>query len=195
VPLLALFLVLLAPLVAVALLPVTLVQRYRTGTSRRRARRWLTTVNIVASGVSIGCLLRFAAVTSVWIPGALIGALAGLLSGAAIGVAGLALSRWEAAPHGLHYTPNRWLVLTITLLVTARLVYGLWRAWDAWAMSTGDAGWLGTAGVPGSLAAGGVVLGYHVTYWIGVRRQLARHARAGATVTIDHGTGRISYDR
>ena len=194
-PLLALVLVLLAPLLAVVLLPVTLVQRYRAGTVRRRARRWLTTLNIVLSGLSAGILLMFAAVASVWVSGALVGALAGLLGGAALGAVGLVLSRWESAPHGVHYTPNRWLVLTVTLLVSARLVYGLWRAWDAWTSTTGDVGWIGGAGVPGSLAAGGVVLGYHVAYWLGVRRQLMRHARAGATITIDHGTGRISYDR
>lgn len=32
-------------------------------------------------------------------------------------------------PRTLHDTPTRWLVLAITLVVAARIVYGLWRGW------------------------------------------------------------------
>lgn len=194
-PLLLLALVLLMPLLAVLLMPVTLVQRYRVGTARRRGRRWVATVNAVLSATSAAFLVLFAAAASVWVSYALTGALAGLLGGAVLGVVGLAVSRWEAGGQDLHYTPNRWLVLAVTLLVSARLVYGLWRGWHAWSTSAGDTSWLAAAGVPGSLAAGGAVLGYYVVYWVGVRRRVVRHARAGAIVTIDHQTGRISYDR
>lgn len=195
VPLLFLLvLVLLMPLLAVLLMPVTLVQRYRVGTARRRARQWVATLNTVLASVSAAFLIVVAAITSVWAEGALLAALAGLVGGALLGGLGLAVSRWEAGRHELHFTPNRWLVLALVLLVSARLVYGLWRGWHAWSTSAGDGSWLAAAGVPGSLAAGGVVLGYYAAYWQGVRRRIVRHARAGAIVTIDHDTGRISYD-
>lgn len=196
VPVLFLLLLLLVmPLLAVLLMPVTLVQRYRVGTARRRGRRWVATSNVVLSTVSAALLAVFAAVTSVWVDGALAATVAGLLGGAALGIAGLAMTRWEAGRHELHYTPNRWLVLVITLTVLARLLYGLWRGWHAWATSADETSWLAAAGVPGSLAAGGVVLGYYAAYWAGVRRRLVRHARAHAIVTIDQQTGRISYDK
>lgn len=194
-PLLLLALVLLTPLLAVLLMPLTLVQRYRAGTARRRARGWVAALNIGVAALSGGILLIFAAMLTVWVPRALPGALTGAALGAALGLLSLALSRWESTPQDLHVTPNRWLVLGVTLVVLARLGYGLWRGVSAWVQDAGSGSWLDQAGVPGSLAAGGLVLGYQLAFWLGVRHRLARHARLGAVVTIDHDTGRITYDR
>jgi hypothetical protein len=36
--------------------------------------------------------------------------------------------------------------------------------------------WFVASGVPGAMAAGAVVLGYYVVFWLGVRRELKRHA-------------------
>src|SRR5687767_14038347 len=99
-------------------MPLSLVQRYRVGTARRLARGWVVTLNLVALVLSAAMFLVGAGITSVWVPGALAYALAGLGGGGALGVPGFALSRWEATPRALHYTPNRWLVLGITLVVT-----------------------------------------------------------------------------
>jgi hypothetical protein len=68
-------------------------------------------------------------------------------------------------------------VLTITLVVTARLLYGFWRSWHAWHSTPGDASWLAASGAAGSLAAGALVLGYYLTYWAGVWRRIRRHRR------------------
>jgi hypothetical protein len=87
------------------------------------------------------------------------------------------LSRWEATPGALHYTPNRWLVLAITLSVASRLLYGMWRGWQAWQAGLNGAPWLVASGAAGSLAAGAVVLGYYLIYWLGVRRRLHAHNR------------------
>src|SRR5918995_4960458 len=111
----ALFMVLV-----VALMPLSLVLRYRAGTARRLARGWVATINVLAVALSAALFLVVAAVTSAWVPGAFTHALAGLAGGCLLGLFGLWLSRWEAAPRSLHYTPNRWLVLTITLVVTSR---------------------------------------------------------------------------
>jgi hypothetical protein len=185
VPLVALIVVLMAPLLAAALIPVSLVLRYRAGTARRQARGWVATINIVAAAVSAALLLLFAMVTSVWVPGALAGALAGFITGGVLGVIGLLISRWERTPLGLYYTPSRWLILGITLLVFARLAWGIWRGWHAWWAAAGDTSWLATAGIPGSLAAAGIFLGYYLAYWSGIRRAAARHERSRAPLTID----------
>lgn len=175
-----LVLVALALLLLLALfflsLPLSLVRRYRMGTARRPARGWVAAVNVLTLALSTGLFLLAAGVTSLWVPDALVYTLVGLAIGGVLGLLGLAATRWEATPRSLHFTPNRWLVLALMLVVTARLLYGFWRAWSAWG-STGPGGeWLAAAGVAGSMAAGAVVLGYTLTYWVGVRRRLLRHA-------------------
>ena len=161
-------------LALVALIPVAIVQRYRVGTSRQRGRRWLATVNVAGFTVSAVMFLAGAAVTSIWVPEAFTYSAAGLAGGCLLGIVGLKLTRWERAPGALHYTPNRWLVLAITLVVTGRLAYGVWRGWQTWRAGFEDTAWLAAAGVAGSMAAGAVVLGYYFAYWVGVRRRLKR---------------------
>ena len=80
-------------------------------------------------------------------------------------------------PASLHYTPNRWLVLAITLVVSSRLVYGMWRSWHAWHARADDTSWIVASGAGGSLAAGAVVLGYYLAYWLGVRVRIERYRR------------------
>jgi hypothetical protein len=178
VPLLLIPLVLLGVLVlALVMMPVSLVQRYRMGTARRPARGWVATLNVVTFTLSSALFLATAALTSFWVPEAFTYALLGLLAGCALGGAGLWLSQWEATPHSLHYTPNRWLVLAITLIVTSRILYGFWRSWQAWRSMGADPSWLAASGVAGTLAAGAVVLGYYLAYWTGVRWRFMRHRR------------------
>jgi hypothetical protein len=155
--------------------PLSLVQRYRLGTSRRRARGWVATLNAVSLAVSAILFAATAAVTGFWVPRAFLGAMLGLLGGGLLGLVGLRLSRWEPSPDALHFTPSRALVLTITLAVAARLMYGLWRAGHAWHHRPQDVSWLAAAGAAGSLAVGGVVIGYYLAYWIGVRGRIRRH--------------------
>lgn len=166
-------------LAVIALIPVSLVQRYRVGTARRPARGWVTTVNLVAIALSTGLFLLGAAVTSAWVPGTFTYAVTGFAGGCLLGLTGVLVTRWEVTPRALYYTPNRWLVLAITLVVTARVMYGFWRGWQAWRYTMDGTSWLIASGVAGSLAAGAVVLGYYLTYWFGVRRRFLRHRRYG----------------
>jgi hypothetical protein len=152
-------------------MPIGLVQRYRAGTARRPARRWLATLNVATLSVSVLVFLVTVGITSFWIPNALPYSLAGLASGCLLGMLGLALTRWERATDRLHYTPNRMLALAITLLVTARLVYSLWRVVHGWNLGVDERAWIVQSGIPGSLAVGAIVLGYSLTYWIGLSRQ------------------------
>ncbi|HXG53772.1 MAG TPA: hypothetical protein VNJ03_00185 [Vicinamibacterales bacterium] len=168
----------LVVLALIALIPVSLVQRYRMGTSRQRARGWLIAINVAGVGVSVLLFLAGAAVTSIWIPNALTYTAAGIAVGCVLGIAGLWLTRWEPSIGSLHYTPNRWLVLAITLVVTARLAYGFWRGWHTWRAGVDDGAWFAAAGVGGSMAAAAVVLGYYLVFWMGVRRRFRRQARS-----------------
>jgi hypothetical protein len=181
VPLLALAFVLLVPVLAVVLMPFTLVQRYRMGSARRRARGWLAAVNVAGLTVSTALFLFGAGVTDYWVPGAFVHAIAGVSAGSVIAVVGLLVTRWEREPAGLHYTPNRLLVLAITLVIAGRIAYGIWRAWHS-----GLHG-MAASGATGSLAAGGLVLGYYLFYWIGVRRRLRAYGRAGMAGNSSNG--------
>jgi hypothetical protein len=165
----------LVVLVVIVLIPVGIVQRYRAGTKRQRARGWLVTINIVGLSISAAIFLTAAALTNVWVPDALLYAAAGLAGGALLGLLGLAITKWEAGLDALHYTPNRLLVLTLTLVITARILYGFSRAWSSWRAGMSGESWFVEAGVAGAMAAGAVVIGYYLVYWLGVRRQLRRH--------------------
>jgi hypothetical protein len=176
VPLLLLAAVLLFVIVfSVVLLPLSLVQRYRVGSARRAARGWMVALNLAGLCVSTLVFLLTAAFTNTWVPDAFRYAVMGLAIGSLLGLVGLVLTRWEVGARSLHYTPNRWLVLGITLVVSARILYGFWRTWHAWRSAYEHTAVIAASGVAGSLAAGGVVLGYYVIYWAGVRRRIKRH--------------------
>ena len=176
-PLLAILAItLIVILAAIVLTPLAIVQRYRLGTARRRARSWVASINAAGLALSAVLFLAGAAVTSLWIPSALSYSVAGFAAGCLLGVLGLAVTRWELTPAALHYTPNRWLVLAITLIVAARVAFGFWRSWNAWQITTDYASWAAASGAAGSLAAGAVVLGYYLMYWLGIRRRVRRVA-------------------
>lgn len=162
-------------------LPFTLIQRYRRGTARVPARGWIATINLFAFFTSAMILLIGAAASSFWVPRAIPFSVLGLIGGALLGFLGLALTRWETTPRSLHYTPNRWLVLSMMLLVSARLVYGFWRGWRAWQATPDDVSWLAASGAAGSLGAGAVIIGYYLIFWTGVRRRADRHRLLTAT--------------
>jgi len=165
----------------VVMLPLSIAMRFRASSSRRRAWGWLVSLNLFAALLSSAVLLVTAAVSNVWIPNAFRYALIGLACGFALGFIGLALSRWETTAQGLHYTPNRWLILLITLVVTARILYGFWRGWHSWQTTPTGASWLAASGAAGSMGAGAAVLGYYVIYWAGLQRRVRQHRSAEQT--------------
>ncbi|MBA3651168.1 MAG: hypothetical protein H0W66_06755, partial [Chthoniobacterales bacterium] len=123
--LIALLLLVIVAFGGVVLLSVAL--RYRAGTARRQGRRWVATLNMWLTGFSALLFLLFAAGASFWIEHALRFALVGAGIGVLLGLAGLALTRWEMERGGLFYTPSRSLALLITMAIVARVVYGFWR--------------------------------------------------------------------
>lgn len=173
--------IILIPAVIALCVPLSIVQRYRTGTAKRPARSWVAAANTVLVGVSILTFLVTAAVTNVWIPGAVNHSLIGLLTGILLGIVGVLVSRWETGGDTISYTPNRWLILTITLLVAGRIGYGLWRAWHAWQTTPEDRSWIAEAGLSGSMAIGALLLGYYLSFWAGVWLRSHRHRAARAS--------------
>ncbi|MEH6418113.1 hypothetical protein [Pseudomonas sp. CGJS7] len=158
------------------LIPIGLIQRYRYGKARRRALPWAVSLAAALSLLSLLLLFVSAWIVGHWVDDAPLYAAAGLLAGAALGALGLGLTRFEDEPRGLFYTPNRWLVLGLTLVVAARIGFGLWQTAHAW--DEGHHDWLSRQG--SLLAVGGLLLGYYQIYTLGLRRRLRRRAGRSA---------------
>lgn len=175
-PLLILPLVLLLVLfLAVILLPISLVQRFRYGRARRRAWPWLVSFNFWFLLAASGVFLLVSGLMQLWFPHNLLQAGLGWLAGVALGIIALWLTRYERAVDGLYYTPNVWLVLSLTLLVAGRLlvslvqIYRQGSAWWSGAHLSGD--WHA-----GLVAVAGLLLGYALAYQWGLRWRLRRLA-------------------
>ena len=162
----------------VVMVPVSIAMRFRASSTRRRAWGWMVTLNLFAACLSAAILLVTAAVTNAWIPNTFRYTLIGLACGFVLGFIGLALSKWESTPVGVHYTPNRWLILLITLVVTSRILFSFWRGWHAFQTTPAGESWLANSGVAGSMGAGAAVLGHYVVYWAGLTRKVRRHRDA-----------------
>ena len=164
-PLAVLFFLLLWAL----LVPVGLWQRYRLGKARRRLVPWLVRINVWLLLLSTAVFLFSAWLVGFWVEAAMAFACAGLAGGLLVAIAGLALTRFEHEDGVQFYTPNRWIVLALTLIVAARIGYGVLRAWQAW-QADSSAAWVSQQG--SMMAVAGLVLGYYLTYGWGLRRRL-----------------------
>jgi hypothetical protein len=172
VPLIPFAAALLLILFFVLATPFLLILRYRIGSARRPARPWIATINLVSLLTSAALFLWIAAMTNFWVPNAFRYSLIGFIAGVLLGLLGVQLTRWDRTEQALYYKPNRWLVLLVTLAVAARLLYGFWRIWHAWRTTGHDSSWLASAGIPGSMGVGALVLGYYFSYFAGVRWRL-----------------------
>ncbi len=155
------------------LLPLSLWQRYRMGKARRKAWPWLVNLNAWLLLVSACVFIASMALTSVWWPGALGYALAGLGAGVLTGILGLWMSRFEATPQGVYYTPNAWLILALTLLVTARIVMGFVEMWRYW-QGRDSLAIIPVLEHASLFAVAGLLIGYYLSYTWGLRRRLPR---------------------
>ena len=172
----ALLLFVLLALAGVILLSLAL--RYRAGTARRQARRWVAGLNVWMTSFSAVFFLSFTVLLSFWVGSAFGYALTGMCVGGILGLLGLAMTRWESQDEGLFYTPSRWLAFLIVFAIAAHFVYGWWRATHSGSSVSAPGGqhWLITAsGTQLSLAVAAGLIGYYLVYSIGVRLQLTRH--------------------
>jgi hypothetical protein len=172
--LIALLLFVLLALAGVILLSLAL--RYRAGTARRQARRWVASLNVWMTSLSAALFLFFTLLLSFWVGSAFRFALIGMTAGGILGLFGLALTHWETRPEGLFYTPNRWLAFIIVFAIAARVVYGWWHATHSGSNAVGDHYWFNTAsGTQLSLAVAAGLIAYYLVYSIGVRLKIARY--------------------
>jgi len=176
VPIIVFALLLFVLLAFAGVVLLSLALRYRAGTARRQARRWVASLNIWMTGFSAVFFLSFTFLLSFWVDSAFRFALIGMGCGGILGLVGLAMTRWESQTQGLFYTPNRWLALLVTLAIAARFVYGWWRATHSGSNTPVDQHWLITAsGTQLSLAVAAGLIGYYLVYSVGVRLRLTRH--------------------
>jgi hypothetical protein len=170
----ALLVFVLVAFIGVVLLSLAL--RYRAGTARRQARRWVASVNVWMTSLSAVFFLCFTLLLSFWVESAFRFALIGLSLGSILGMLGLAMTRWERQSEGLFYTPSRWLALIVTLAIAVRFVYGWWRATHSASSATADRHWLiAASGTQLSMTVAAGLIGYYLIYSIGVRLRLTRH--------------------
>jgi hypothetical protein len=185
VPIILFGLLLFVLLAFAGVILLSLALRYRAGTARRQARRWVTSLNVWATSFSAVFFLSFTLLLSFWVPSAFRFALIGMGCGGILGLLGLVITRWERQPEGLYYTPSRWLAVVITLAIAARFGYGWWRATHSGSSAAGDQHWILSASATQlSLAVAAGLVAYYLIYSIGVRLQLARHHRSSQTTAI-----------
>jgi len=173
VPIILFGLLLFVLLALAGVVLLSLVLRYRAGTARRQARRWVASLNVWMTSFSAVLFLSFTFLLSFWVASAFRFALIGMGFGAILGLLGLAVTRWESRPEGLFYTPSRWLALIVTLAIAARFVYGWWHATHPANSAPGDHHWLITAsGTQLSLAVAAGLISYYLVYSVGVRLRM-----------------------
>ena len=169
------FALLLLLALLLVLWPLGLWLRLRSGHARRRAHPLWVMLNTWTLSLSAALLLVGAALAGLWIDGAGWSAAAGLLAGLALGAFGLRLARFEAGAGQLHYTASAWLMTALTLLVAARVALAAWQAWHrAWEGVPAPVPWAWLAEPASLWAMGGLLLGYHLAFAIGLRRTLRR---------------------
>jgi len=174
VPIIVFALLLFVLLAFTGVVLLSLALRYRAGTARRQARRWVASLNVWMTSLSAVFFLSFTLLLSFWVDSAFRFTLIGLGCGGILGLIGLAMTRWESQPDGFFYTPSRWLALLITLAIAARFVYGWWRATHSGSNAPADQHWLITAsGTQLSVAVAAGLIGYYLVYSVGVRLRIA----------------------
>jgi hypothetical protein len=94
--------------------------------------------------------------------------LAAAAIGGGLGVWGHRLTRFEATPEGLFYTPSAHLGIAISLLFIGRVAYRLVQLWTMGGMARD--GHVDFVRSPLTLAIFGVMAGYYVAYAIGLIR-------------------------
>lgn len=162
---------LLVVVLVVALVAWRLYSRIRRMIGRQRlsvARPWFTIVLLPTTLVLLLATATLQPLTEAV-------SAAGLVPGIGLGLIGTRLTRFEATPAGLFYTPNAHLGIALSLLFILRIGYRFATLQlhgpgaDPAAMQPG--------GSPLTMALFGTLVGYYVTYAIGLLRWRAQVAR------------------
>jgi len=168
---------LITVLLVVALVAWRLYARMRRMIGRQRlstVRPWLTIVlfPLIVALVLTGSPLH---------PMTAVAVLAGAAIGIALGLLGTRLTKFEATPAGLFYTPNAHLGIALSLLLVLRIGYRFvmlqmnGQRFDPQSMQLGAS--------PLTMAIFGMLAGYYVTYAIGLLRW---RSRVGGQAPVEH---------
>lgn len=163
-------------LALVALLPLLawrIYTRFRRMVGRQRlsrARPWIT----IGVFTAFTILLAVAAHPQIecmwWVA-------AGFPAGALLAVYGLRLTRFQPTPHGLFYTPNAYLGISLSLVFLGRILYRMFEVFSF--QMTASSGPPSFARSPFTLAVFGLLAGYYMTYSLGLVRWRYRMERTG----------------
>jgi hypothetical protein len=94
---------------------------------------------------------------------------AGIAIGVCLGVYGLRKTRFEKTPQGLFYTPNAHLGIALSLVLLGRIIYRLIQVYQA-SGSVPAGPQINYATTPLTLLIFGTLVGYYVTYAVGLLR-------------------------
>lgn len=149
---------------------ITLFIGWRLYSRVRRSvgRQPLQPKRLVARSVLFGVVLLLIGGSAVMYPATLAGLGAGVLTGAALAVVGLKLTRFEATTAGRFYTPNLFLGLAVSLLFIGRLAYRFAVMFGTDASLRDNFSTAGMMRSPLTLGLFGVTTAYYIAYNIGV---------------------------
>jgi hypothetical protein len=152
--------------------------RMRRMIGRQRLSRWRPTFTVVFFPILVALLSLVALVRAQ----AALALFAGCAVGVGLGVWGLRLTRFEATPQGLFYTPNRYLGVSLSLLLIARLGWRYLQLLGTDMASASSPVALGQS--PLTLLIFGMLAGYYTSYAAGLLRWKAR-AQGSAAPTAE----------
>ena len=154
----------IALLVLLPLVVWRMYSRFRRLVGRQklsRVRPWITATVFPALVLLIAWVAHFHVERLAWLA-------VGITLGAACGVYGLRLTRFESTPQGLFYTPNAHLGIALSLLMLARIGYRFFEVMSAGPLLARDNSDFVRS--PPTLVIFGVLAGYYVAYAIGLIR-------------------------
>ena len=173
---------LLLPAGIAALVGWRVYRRVRRMVGRQRlskVRPWLT---VCLFPLLVALLL----LRSLFHPYSALALLAGVAAGAALGLYGLRLTRFEQTPVGLFYTPNAHLGIALSLLLLARIGYRALQLY--FASESIREGSLAFTRSPLTLLIFGALAGYYVAYAVG----LIRWRQRSSSITVAGATKEVS---
>ena len=166
----------------VALVAWRLYSRIRRMVGRQRLSRVRPGFTVVLLPLVVGGLVFASRSNTV----SMVALLAGVAGGAALGVFGLRLTKFESGPQGWFYTPNAHLGIALSVLLIARIGYRIARA--SMVSSTGPPPPATFVQSPLTLIIFGTLAGYYVTYAVGLLRwQYGSVPKSKATSGITSG--------
>lgn len=178
-------------LILLPLLALIVWRRVNRQFGRQRIRRKRMIARIVIFAI-IGGVIALSGFHHLALAEGLVG---GVLVGAALGLVGVQLTRFEVDPvKGDCYVPNPWIGAVLTVLLLGRLAWRLMVAWpqlqhaQAAAVAHGpgmQVQSIGYASSPLTMLVIGLLVGYYLAYYSGVllhhRRFLRTHPAARAS--------------